>query len=115
MNGGRDIRPFIAQRVTESQSHTTSTPLTGGKIFICPFLIDSLTRFARRGLSLLHRNVSIVANFLSIKAVNKLLISRVQIRWQFSSIWRKVSMAIFYNTEKIIPMKNEFPGKKFPW
>jgi hypothetical protein len=50
MKGGRDIRPFIAHRVTESQSHTTSTPYTVGENFLCPFLINSPTGFARRGI-----------------------------------------------------------------
>ena len=36
MKGGRVIRPFVAHRVTESQSHTTSTPYTGGWNFFMP-------------------------------------------------------------------------------
>ena len=76
MKGGRVIRPFIyhrvtesqshrvtesqshrvtesqSHRVTESQSHATSTPYTGGWNFLCPFSINSPTRFARRGINL---------------------------------------------------------------
>jgi hypothetical protein len=45
--------------------------------------------------------------------VNKLLISKVKIWQQYSSIWRIVSMAIFYYIEEKNAMKNKFPGKNF--
>ena len=50
MKGGRVIRPFIVHRVTKWQSDTTSTPYTGGWNFLCRFLINSPTCFARRGI-----------------------------------------------------------------
>jgi hypothetical protein len=53
IKGGRDIRPFIAHRVTEWQSHRVTPlllPIRVGEIFVCPFLINSPTRFARRGI-----------------------------------------------------------------
>jgi hypothetical protein len=62
MKGGRDIRPFIAHRVTKWQSHiVTPLPLLiwVGEIFLCPFLINSPTRFAHRGI-----NVTAVVNIV---------------------------------------------------
>ena len=45
MKGGRDITAFIAHRVTP-----LPLPIQVGEIFLCPFLINSPTRFARRGI-----------------------------------------------------------------
>ena len=53
MQGGRVIRPLIAHRVTESQSHRVTTfalPIWVGEIILSPFLINSPTHFARRGI-----------------------------------------------------------------
>ena len=69
MKGGRVIRPFIYHRVTESQSHRVTEsqshrvtesqsdrvtplplPIRVGENFLCPFSINSPTRFARRGI-----------------------------------------------------------------
>ena len=62
MKGGRVIRPFIYHRVTEWQSHRVTEsqshrvtplplPIRVGESFLCPFLINSPTRFARRGIN----------------------------------------------------------------
>ena len=61
MKGGRVIRPFIYHRVTEWQSHRVTEsqsdrvtplplPIRVDEIFLCPFSINSPTRFARRGI-----------------------------------------------------------------
>ena len=52
----RDIRPFIAHRVTESESHRVTPfphPIPVGEILLCPFLINSPTRFALWGIIVL--------------------------------------------------------------
>jgi hypothetical protein len=50
MKGGRDIRPFIAHRVTP-----LPLPIRVGEFLLCPFLINSPTGFARRGINILKK------------------------------------------------------------
>ena len=51
--GGRDIRTFIAHRVTEPQNHTTSTPFRGGWNLLCPLKNNFPTCFACRGITVI--------------------------------------------------------------
>ena len=60
MQGGSVIRPFIVYGVT-----TYPLPIWVGEIFICPFLINSPTRFALRGITIvIKKNSSVVLMYI---------------------------------------------------